>query len=88
MRQSLFKKTELFRQCFRFGDEGLIVLRGVETRNVIQCCRSKLDPRSMLGATQRVGRMQRRHLSFFKVLKDNSTFENRGFANLENGCFT
>ena len=62
--EAAFDLVKLRGQRLRLHCERDMVRRGVETRNVVQRRRGELDPRSMFGAAQRIGRVQPRKAAF------------------------
>src|SRR5581483_7391367 len=63
---------EFFRERCDLGVERCFVLGAVEAGNVVQYGRAELDPAAVLGALQRITRVQRIRLGLLEIFEDNS----------------
>jgi hypothetical protein len=66
------------------GPERGFVGSRVEAGDIAQNRRSELDPGPMLGAAQRIARVQRLRFGFLEIFQDHRGLENRGVADHQN----
>ncbi len=73
--KAALQKCKFVSQCLGFCSEHRLVAGRIKADDVVQCSGSEFDPGSMVGAAQRVCRMQWCLLRFLQVFEDNSAFE-------------
>ena len=79
-RNARLKPRETLLELRHLGLEGGFVGGRIETRDVVQHGRAKLDPAAMLGAHQWIDRMQRFCLRLFEIFQNDRGFEDRAIA--------